>query len=468
MKSKPLKCTYVFLAILLLISGHAWAIDQGSVRIRVANTEGGVIPEVQIVCKDPGGNMVHQTRTSKAGEAIINNLLEGTYTIFLEKQGYDSRSKKISIMAKAELYDSIIMRGGRLESKKGIFPMKVRLGPPHDTNVFAIKVKGPLEDEKSKHGEIQFGKVTVSIDGKLSYSQLLSALDAMEQSSHSLQSLKQSIWLQIEGNVSCFQLLSVLEVFYEFQKTEQVYLSIASPEVWTLPIQTMQSSMTGLNIMVGDSIAHSQGSRRAYPIVEIVGTTPAKQNTDADELTQSVDMQPSMFVVNATVEIIGPTPAKQNTDTYGAARFVDIQPGMYTVKVTKDGYQSQEVQITVQPEITEFLRIHLVSTGVSPVFTDPWLPSDGLQLKLPVATNMKIPDRQHSILLLDRSKVPGFHSGSVYQIITSVEQMQLVFRQARAPSLLIAADVDTDSRWIVGMLKHASASKFTECHFIVQ
>ena len=211
--------------------------------------------------------------------------------------------------------------------------MKVKVGPPQNTNVFAIRMKGPLEDDNSKSGEIQFDGLTVS----------------MEQFPYLLQSLKQSIWLQIEGNVSYSQLISVLEIFYRFQKTEQVYLSIASPEDWALPIRAMRSPTTGLTMMVADSTAKNQGSP----------------------------------VVDATVQIIGETPAKQNTDTNGVVRFVDIQPGMYTVKVTEEGYQPQEVQITVQPEIMEFLRIHLISAETSSAITSPRLPSSGSELQLP-------------------------------------------------------------------------------------
>ena len=366
---KTVFVNYVVLlsAILSLIDFHAFALGQGDAELQVTATTGMGIAEVAVVCKNSDGKIVHQTKTDKTGRVIIQDLLEGTYIIFLKKRGYDSRSNEIKVQANRKVHASFIMQGDGIESKAmiGILPMKVRLGPPSNTDMFMIMVEGSLD--KQRTAQIQFNEKKMSV----------------QQFTNLIQSLGSTIWVELQTDVSYFQLISVLDVCYRLQKTEEVYLSLAAPEVPILPIQRMASPTAGLTIVVTDFLARNNEKKLA----------------------------------NAIVEVVGPTSGKQKTDTNGLSQFVEIQPGKYTVKARRDEYQSETFEVTVQPRTMEILRIHLVSTDSSSnlIRSQPRLSVDASMLKLPTATNIKMPDQRHCTLFLDGSKVPWFRFGRVEQ-----------------------------------------------------
>lgn len=407
-------------AILSLIDFHAFALSQGDVELRATDTTRIGIAEVSVVCENSDGKIVHQTKTDKTGRAIIQDLLEGTYTIFVEKRGYDSRSKQIKILAGRRIHTSFIMHGGGIDSRAmiGILPMKIRLGPPSDTDMFMIMVEGSLDEQRT--AQIQFNEKKMSV----------------QQFTDLIQSLGSSIWVELQSDVSYFQLISILDACYRLQRTEEVYLSLAVPEVPILPMQRMASPTTGLTIVVTDFLANNTERKLA----------------------------------DARVEIFGPTSDEQQTDASGLSHFVEIQPGEYTVKVRKDEYQSETFGVNVQPRTMEILRFHLIGTDSSSnlMHSQPRLSVDSSNLKIPTSANIKMPDQPYCTLFLDRSKVAWFQLGRVEQAITSIEQLQSIFHNAPVKSLLIVADGTVDSRWIVDILKRTSAADFTSLHFVVQ
>jgi len=406
--------------IVLFFIFHSLGIAQdGALQLQVVDLTLGVgIPEVLIICKNPQEQIVKEAKTDKSGMVTIS-LPEGSYTVYVEKQGAQ-HSVPITIKAGWETVQEIKLRQSAPGKQKvGIFPMDIRLGPPPNTNVFTFKMSNPTES--SEFSAIQFVQRTIS----------------MEQFPHQIQSLKQYIWLQIEANVPYSQILSVLDILYRYHRTEQVYLSFNSSDDLALPIQPMETPMTLLSVVVDDYFARHQMPR----------------------------------IADAKVAIEGPKSIKHNTDPNGVIQFTQIPPGEYTVKVTKNGYQTQSTKILMQQKTMTGLFFHLVKTDTNPPEQGNitiQLPHDQLELKLPTATNMRMPKEPYDMLSLDRLKMIMFESGFVGQTISSVEQMKLAFSQGKYKRLLIAADETTESQSILSILKYATEAKFTHFRFVIQ
>jgi len=76
-------------AVLLLLSSLLWAqADRGSITGTVIDASGAVVPAVPLNLRNAATNLTYSTSTNDNGSYSFLNLPVGTYTLSVEKKGF--------------------------------------------------------------------------------------------------------------------------------------------------------------------------------------------------------------------------------------------------------------------------------------------------------------------------------------------------------------------------------------------